>query len=428
MPKDASPYLPAKWRVLPLILGFCAFTYFSTVYAHGNVFGARAPDTAVAVTPTNGFALGRIANREIRPVDPEAVSGLIYEIADYERPRKLAIEALLREPTDMRAAGVLSALKIMQGRETDVRLNAQILSLSRRAVVPQLVEIDRAARAQSYSDVLRAIDQLLRVNPGLREAILPSLVALLGERNALPAMEIMLRRSPDWRIDFWRLAAAETATLENAVRLRERLGAPSDFRELRNDEFLLQALVNTNEFTKAEDLAAKLFADFNQNKTESPLRNGDFSAEPRYRPFDWRFFSRGLSGASLQPGSGQMIISTSNGGSGVVASQLVRLAPGRYAFAVKAEELNGESEDKNLAFELACARTPAVPVMRADLAQARGGIQFNVAGECAFHSLTIALEPSLSELGHDFVLEEISLTRSSPLTGQSSAQPNVTGR
>lgn len=408
----AAAFRTPKWRTILLVLGFVVFTYFAAVTATGNILGARAPDRVEGLTPVNGFALGRLANRELRPVNPESATGFNFDITDDDRPLDLAIAALHAEPTDTRAASVVATIRQLNGDDASSDLHEQVLGLSRRSIVSHLAKMDSAARAGDYEKALGHTGKILRVYPGTRENILPYLTTLLTFDEAVPGIRAMLAGEPEWRDEFWQLAPNYEPALDNLVKLREQFGPASDFRERRNDEFLLQALVNRGDFQQAETLAAKLSEDFSAASSAEPLRNADFSREPRDRPFDWRLFTDGLHNAALQTEQGQLIISASGGAFGAVASQLVRLGPGKYTLQVEADNLGNARTSEALEFRFVCSSNPTRQAGRFTLDEVQQGVSFSRLKNCEFYFLTLFINLPRSELGSDYLIENISLTQS----------------
>ena len=100
------------------------------------------------------------------------------------------------------------------------------------------------------------------------------------------------------------------------------------------DERLVASLVTQGEVGEARQVAEYLGG---QTSDKGAIRNADFSRAPMFAPLDWQLLSSGGYGATIYPSDGVMVISALTDSSGVVARQLLDIAPGQYRLAAIAE-------------------------------------------------------------------------------------------
>lgn len=376
----------------------------------GSIAKARAPQLALQIQPQNGFAYSNLARRGIE-VNSATADGFL-KLSDPLRIESLSTRALASEPTDARALTNLALAVAEEDGSRAQQLHALSLRLSRREMLSQLITVERYANEGDFTSALLHVGQVLQVRPETRSTLMPYLVQLAQYDEALPAIAAMLKQRPDLRDGFWKAAVEVDGETANLVKLRSEFGSADDFRQSRNDEFLLQALVNQGRLEDAAELAARIFPSFS-DVAPGTLRNSDFSKVPAIRPFDWRLFSSGSFSTDLDPDQGILAVSVSRGMGGVAASQLVALPNGRYS--IKADFLDSQiasAQDASLRVEIRCANTSAgAPEVSVDAEGLTRGTMFTLSQGCSYRYVNIVVSGQ-DEFGTvDYLLDGLSLTR-----------------
>src|SRR5690606_36249035 len=118
----------------------------------------------------------------------------------------------------------------------------------------------------------------------------------------------------------------------------------------------------------------------------------DFGRAPRLAQIEWSFPATGLQSGGIDPEGGRMILSGGPSSSGVAASRVVALEPGRYRLSLqRAEPEVGNKATVRVA--IACVeRTPHVQLARFREEGGRVEGSFEVRPGCRYHSVQVQLD------------------------------------
>ena len=260
--------------------------------------------------------------------------------------------------------------------------------------------------AGDYPAAFAHFDTLMKLEPQMRPALMEQFVRLLALDEARPHIAALLEQEPDWAEKFWQAAAKFPAGFDNLVALRMARGPAQDATQRRNDEFVLQALVNGGHYAEAEALARRVVPGF----AGAGLRNGGFDAQPQGRPFDWRLFP-GADHAVLLD-RGVLTLSAAPQAEGIAASQLVVLEPGAYRLSYRlAPGLLAQGDGAYLS--LSCAQgSRSTPLASLDLVNKDKPVPLR--STCRYLTLDLILNRSASPERREFSLDAIALERVAP--------------
>lgn len=377
-----------------------AIALTSGLTAMGAIAKNKAPELAVNLSPTNGFAAGKIASESIRTYVAENSGQFPDHIGSTAT--KLAREAFIAEPITPEAVAVLAFGKADQDKR---KLMNEALLLSRRQPLVTAWMIADSGVREDMPALLNHYDTMLRTNKSAAPVIISLMADTLANDNFVAPFANLLIKQPPWAYLFWRAVAGKPESIGNAARLREMLYKPDESGDIYRDANLIRALVRNKQFETAEALY-KLFV--GRKEAGSLLKNGSFEAEPAYPPIDWQLFSTGEYGAVVAGGNLQISAIANSGG--VFARQLARLPS--EILQINTRFASKIPSDADIEIRISCAEITANPplTVRIPLVDQMGKLQIsNEFSGCSYFWFDIIGRVSESGDGFDTILESISL-------------------
>jgi len=306
-----------------------------------------------------------------------------------------ARSALRQEPGNVEAARTLAlANEALGRRQAADRLLLYANSLSRRDVPTQLALGERAQVAGKvdqamvhYGNVMATSWQTGAVLARIGTPDDPALQDAIGRR---------LAAGPPWRFRFLTAYTGRARSAPALYRISAATwgkGLPAQDRRLAST--VLRRLIALNAPEEARSLYAKLTGD---KARPSLVNGGGFEPTEGLPPFIWTYIDSGRLAASPQPapsGKGRVLeLRARSAARGVVASQMIMLAPGTYTLAFRAGDLSRDLAGRPTV-RVACLRTGGkrsiarlVQVMASATADVSSG-SFSVPANCPFQSLEI---------------------------------------
>ena len=265
------------------------------------------------VPPSSRQAIARVARKAPLVPDPFLVEGAIAEMTGNPlRAERLFLAARARNPRSQGARYFLADRYLKTNRILPGLLELGALArLSERASQPLIPAL--AAYAQTPGAIAE-LRHFFKFAPATRESVL----ALLAEdsRNA----PLILSLAPD--------------PIKGA--------APAEWHGR-----LIQSLIRSGDYAGADALWRRVAGVANRGL----LFNPQFRMSSAPPPFNWQF-SMGSAGVAEPSGSGGLDVIYYGRDEVTLASQLLRLVPGRYRLAMR---VDGPSQASGLAWTILCA-------------------------------------------------------------------------
>lgn len=290
------------------------------------------PEVGLRMWPFAAGAASRIAEaRLVSETGSEAI----------HTTRDIATRALLREPINVVAARVAGLTAGLEGNEKrSRRLLNYAESLSRRDISTQIAQIEVAVADGNIVRALHHYDTALRTDDVADQLLMPNLVAASSVADVAGPLARIISKRPPWRMRF--LYGLLTTNPWPSTLIPLVTAGRLHINEPLERDFLNRTVAGLVARGKLID-----GAQFYARATGVPLsamrgtvRNGDFANEDRILPFDWSIVDeQGLAGvkdlvdfALLRKVSlrNALSLSIEPARSGVVARQLILLAPGRH--------------------------------------------------------------------------------------------------
>ncbi|MFM8700632.1 MAG: hypothetical protein ACKOC1_04440 [Hyphomicrobiales bacterium] len=212
------------------------------------------------------------------------------------------------------------------------QLYQKAFQLSRRDFPTNLRMIVMAAEKGRPHETLRYYDVAMRTAPAAKTLLMPSLANGFRERSLRAPLSALARSNPPWFDAFalWmidrHLYPEELATVLIGAKESETATNP-DVRAR-----LLQLLVAEGKLA----IASSWYSSFTLSAHQPAGNSVDFTKGGGYPPFDWSVANSNTEsegfGAELD---GKRLRYWSDGGAGLVAQKLIKLAPGQYRLAAQ---------------------------------------------------------------------------------------------
>ncbi len=349
-----------------ILIWFCAIVLaaFTASQAFALVAAKKGPLTALLVYPQNGFALGHAADALLKEAVLEN-EGAMPGTFDPQISM-WAKQGLAAEPAAY-AAIRMKALDYAADGETDKaqRLVRAMQKLTRRDRVANFWLVEDYGKREDLPNMLKYYDLTLRTSNSAREILVPQLVSVMDQSEAVGPMSELLAKDPSWADQFWGRLVRTKSSLPHTGLLRMQMITRQIAPAQEIDDLLVKQLVRYRHFDRAyevaqaltpgEDKETKRTAASASDRT-SVLQNADFSSQPVLAPFDWDIISTGEYGAAVDTKAGQLIISALSDSSGIATRQLFKAQPGQYKLVAKAAE--GPSGEASLSIQIRCAELP----------------------------------------------------------------------
>jgi hypothetical protein len=328
--------MAGKFRVFSAVAIMPALAVCAALASTSTVLTRGLPDRAASIPIVDADAYAARAMAAMTGADTSKFGNL------KQQARADGVRTFDAEPTNSSAVSLMAVSAQLDGNNPRARaLYKDALEISKRDRAANLWLIEDASANGRIGDALDRYDVLLRTGGAASDALFDVLGTALREDAIVPHLEARLAQRPPWAEQFWLRVAPRGAAIGNIGRLRLRLLDKGIANPAHNDGELVRRLVGSGEF----DLAYELFRRVPKQKqpADDLARNADFSAPPRFSPFDWELLTGSGFGAEIEPGSGVLAVYTEDGIDTLVARQLIasRSGPHELTYRVRNPEALG---------------------------------------------------------------------------------------
>jgi hypothetical protein len=321
------------------------------------------------------------------------------EPAARAEARSMTQAALLRDATVV-AAWRNFVIADFTSRPLDVttRLFGLIERMSRRDLATQLWLIEERVRQDDIAGALQHYDIALRTAPQASEWLLPVLVSATANDGIIGPLAALLRTDPPWRQSFLFTLAQAPPSGRNALRLVQSLAAA----RLPTRPDIMATLIDKVAAARDFDSARRLYSLARPGNAGGLVRNGGFSGAAPFSAFEWALVSQGdLSADQINmdgAGDGNVLeVRAARGAAGIVAQQMLVLAPGRYRISERSGALS-EARPADLYWRIVCVNransvVAEIPIVRARSAGTAAPAWQVPAADCPAQWLALAVRP-----------------------------------
>lgn len=333
----------------------------SGAHALSSASVRTSPEFSVAVWPSNGLALERLAYRafaeDIRKAlgfgeaggaqpsgpEPDRTDEMAVDSDQLRRSAGAAFPAAARalsyDPLlpKVHAIFALSESDPVR-RERIVALASQ---LNRRDLSLQGLVLQSKVDAGDYPGAIETLDQILRVHPQRQAEFFPALTEGLRNKVTTPAYRDLLAKPLPWRDSFLMHAVGDAVAARNLAIIRQTV----DFDNPDFDRKLIANLVRNGDL----QLAARIYRQLG-NSTSLTAESAWSSVYP---PFEWTFADKAGLRAQLSNDGSKLEFTIDPGTGGVLASRLMASPDAPFTISVR-YQLANPSLGKDLKLSLTC--------------------------------------------------------------------------
>jgi hypothetical protein len=339
------------------------------------------------------------------------------EPAARAEARSLAQAALLSDATLVAAWRNFAIADFTPRRlGATARLFALIERMSRRDVPTQLWLIEERVRQNDISGALQHYDIALRTAPEASEWLLPVLVSATADDGIIGPLAALLRTDPPWRQSFLFSLAQAPPSGRNALRLVQSLAAA----RLPPRPDIMATLIDKVAAARDFDSARRLYSLARPGTADAFVRNGGFSGAAPFSTFEWAMVGEGdLSADQINmagAGDGNVLeVRAARGAGGIVAQQLLVLAPGRYRISERSGALS-EARPADLYWRIVCVNransvVTEIPIVRARAAGTAAPAWQVPAADCPAQWLALAVRPGAAAADAGAWVDAVAISR-----------------
>lgn len=232
---------------------------------------------------------------------------------------------------------------------------------------------DRYFRTADVDHGLAEVAALARLSPNGNATVAPYLAAYGRNPASWPALRRMFRANPELAQSALFTLSSNLATVSAALALADPHERPEHAQWL---PALINTLVGGGQYAKARDVWVRTAG---ADRTTQLIYDSSFSDPKALPPFNWMLTSSGIGLAERQAG-GRLHVVFYGQEDGILASELLMLAPGGYRLSM---QLAGDSSRARiLNWSIWCDRADApIASVTVDAASARAW-QFTVPADC----------------------------------------------
>ena len=262
-------------------------------------------------------------------------SAALYKGGDFEGALTAAAVSHSVNPLSASRSAILS---LSVSASTEPKALRSSLALSRRDTLASGLNILLEANGGSLKSALSVINQQATVRPILIPQMMPTVVPLLEQPDAIPLFSELLS-DPDivWRDAFLREAARTDNLLDKAFELRSNIESSASV-EPETDIALMRSLLRAGRVNHAFILYTEL--------EESTVDSFQTNWPTQFPPFDWSFKTVKDGWARLDNQAQYLEINLAPGTGGILASRIVRVTDASARLAVKGRTAKLSDRDR----------------------------------------------------------------------------------
>lgn len=359
--------------------------------------GAAAFALAQQISPSDAAVQARVAEQSL---------GQMRKPGMLKRADGAARRALSRDITRVDAVAVSGMVASVRGNtEAARRIMTASDALSRRDLTTRLWFIADAVKRNRTGDALGHFDVALRTSITAHRLLFPLLATAMQDDKLVAPMTRLLRERPAWGAPFLYTAITTGKATRNLARVYEGLNPKPVYEGQDLGALIMETLVAQRDYMAAAQLDRAVHG------PRSLIVSPGFADGTHYEPFGWALTATAdfdaVMGRDTMGRSGLAVTST-GAKRGVVASQLLSLPAGSYAFAgaVSSDTPQPRSVPR---WTLSCAADDRA--LGEFLPRSAKEARWIVPAGCPFQWLRLDLDAANTLTGEDLFVAPVSLRR-----------------
>ncbi len=402
------PLYWVKFIALFSLTGFVA--YQSAAHAIANIAWQQNPELALRFVPDHPLALSLKADIQfMESQSPES-------LAKVEKWAKQSLRGQALNPVAVRLLGYVADARGDIKKARELMLLSQ--KISRRDFGTQLWLLEDAVARGDKKQALYHYDIAMRTTPSSHQILFPTLVGALSDIEVRKGLAPYIRQAPEWLPGFLGEAVNTAENPANIADMLVKAGQLPDkdhYRSLSNS--LLTQLASKAKFPAFRQYYLSLPGSTGAAFQSAALNKATVNL--RYSAAGWQLVDNPAIGGAFsnidKSGRYRLSAFAGSGERGELMRKYMFLKPGNYRFAASYEAAEGAA-DSEIRWDFQCLSAKgntniwfaATPVRQGRTATAR---EFNISGDCANQMLVLQLAGGSSQIGAEFVLRSVDITR-----------------
>lgn len=403
-----SPLYWLKFAAWFLLVGYIAWLSF--IHSLASITWKQNPDIALRFVPDHPLALSRKADEMFSRSQSEAT------LVKVEAMAKQSLRGGALNPVAVRLLGYIADVRGYRDRARELMLLSQ--KISRRDFGTQLWLIEDAVARNDKKQALVHYDIALRTTPSSFPILLPTLIGALDDAEVRSSLDPYVKAAPEWLPAFLSEAintSENPANVADVLLRSRRLPAREDYRRL--SDLLLSRLAEKSKLATFRQYYLSLKGTNLTTLQSAGLNRSTVSLA--YPQAGWKLAENAAIGGSFsafnKAGQSQMNAFAGSGERGELMRKYLFLKPGNYQFSSRYDA--GEAApDSEIRWAMKCLSAVTttekwVTAMPVQEGRSSTSQQFTLGSECPYQLLTLQLAGGSSQIGMEFTLRDVAITR-----------------
>lgn len=369
---------PKLLKISLLLIVGIALSAILSLQAATNFFAVKQPIVATGIFPLDGFALERVAVRQMASEDQSEKN--LQPLAMELEP--IVLEAFRKEPLVPNALAILALAQEDQGTKENILVATS--KINRRRLLLQTQLLSLYASKEDFDGTIGKLNEILAVHPEQKSVYLPALVQALHDQRAVDPLVEVLENSPDWLDQFLTSAAADKQSLDNLYRLRNLLDNRVEIQP-ETDRTIISRMANDGKLQPAYSLYQKFGVSRDLKTEKTALGKLDWRSE--YPPFDWQLIENSDERVEVSSDGQSLKMNVKRGKGGVVAQRLVSVPKQPLTINILHSTISDSVLD-DITFEWGC-HDDDEPVLTRVFSKSKMSIAVDPQDDCPLHRIGI---------------------------------------
>ncbi len=390
------------------LVGFVA--YQSAAHAIANIAWQQNPDLALRFVPDHPLALSLKADIQfMESQSPESLA----------KVEKWSKQSLRGQPLNAVAVRLLGYVADARGDNKKAReLMLLAHKISRRDFGTQLWLIEDAVSRGDKQQALYHYDIAMRTTASSHQILFPTLVGALSDIEVRKGLAPYIRQRPNWLPAFLNEAISTAENPANVADTLVKAGPFPDTKDYHNiSNNLLAQLAAKSKFLAFRQYYLSLPESVDDTLQSAALNRATVNL--RHNAAGWQLMDNPAIGGAFsnidRAGRYSLSAFAGSGERGELMRKYLFLKPGSYRFAANYDAAEG-ADNAEIRWDLQClsakgnssAWFAATPVRKGRSATAQ---EFEIGSNCANQMLMLQLAGGSSQIGTEFVLQSVDITR-----------------
>lgn len=329
--------------------------------------------------------------------------------------KQLSMASLDDEPLSANSIRNLALFEAASGNVDQARkLFGISIAISRRDLPTHYWFIQEYGKLNDLEKLMAQVEIAMRTKQASWAQLVPALLSGLENQELVAPTARLLSTNPPWEYRFWSDIQKYPQSAENLAKLLISLEKSGHDVEKWLPDAVVRLLAKQQNFAAAFDVY-RTFNDGQQQPTSEPIiSNAYFARVPNSSIFDWSVVQSQNVEAVISPQDKALSVSIFAPFASDIASQVIRLPPGRYRFRVNLKQFSSEYSGA-LRVKLYCAEETSLgsaELIDFSITSKSGQANFDTKQyPCVFYRVNLVMGAVDVRVPTEFSITEISIVK-----------------